>query len=156
MLHHGADHRANHSQPNQTTKKKERILVVDQDALTCDFLANIIKLLGCEFEIINSADEALEILEKTAFDLLIADFHLPNSKQLLETSLQKHPQLQTICMIQHRQIFFEALRLPGAAFVPKPFNFDDIVQKIHQAIHHKNLQQIENDFRRLRQEFFRL
>jgi DNA-binding NtrC family response regulator len=97
----------------------------------------------------------MELLEKTVFDLLITDLHLPNSQQFLEASLEKHPHLQTIVMVQ-RQVFFEALRLPGAAFIQKPFKFDDIVAKIHQAIHHRNLQQVEQQIQRLRHEIFRL
>ena len=48
------------------------------------------------------------------------------------------------------------MRLPGAAFIQKPFNFDDIVEKIHQAIHHRSLQQVETQIQRLRHEIFRL
>jgi DNA-binding NtrC family response regulator len=101
-------------------------------------------------------EQAVELLEKTAFDLLITDLHLPNSQQFLEASLEKHPHMQTIVMVHQRQMFFEALRLPGAAFIQKPFNFDDIVQKIHQAIHHGNLQQVERQMQRLHHEIFRL
>jgi two-component system response regulator PilR (NtrC family) len=144
------------NQPSgQTDKRKGRILVIDQDDCTCDFLSSIIKLIGFEFEMVKSVDQAMELLEKTMFDLLITDLHLPNSQQFLEASLEKHPHLQTIVMVQ-RQVFYEALRLPGAAFIQKPFNFDDIVEKIHQAIHHRNLQQVEHQIQRLRQEMFRL
>jgi DNA-binding NtrC family response regulator len=137
-------------------RKKGRILILDQDDSTCDFLSYIIKLIGFEFETVKSVEQAVELLEKTVFDLLITDLHLPNSQQFLEASLERHPHMQTIVMVQRRQVFFEALRLPGAAFIQKPFNFDDIVQKIHQAIHHNNLQQVEHQIQRLRQEIFRL
>jgi DNA-binding NtrC family response regulator len=139
-----------------TDRKKGRILVLDQDDCTCDFLSSIIKLTGFEFEMVKSVDQAVALLEKMAFDLLITDLHLPNSQQFLEANLEKHPQMQTIVMVQQRQVSFEAMRLPGAAFIQKPFNFDDIVQKIHQAIHHRNLQQVEHQIHRLRHEIFRL
>ncbi len=141
---------------NQTDKKKGRILVIDEDDCTCDFLGSIIKLIGFEFEMVKSVEQAMEQLEKTVFDLLITDLHLPNSQQFLEASLEKHPQLQAIIMVHQRQIFFEAMRLPGAAFIHKPFNFDDIVEKIHQAIHNRNLRQVETQIQRLRHEIFRL
>jgi len=48
------------------------------------------------------------------------------------------------------------MHLPGATIIQKPFNFDDIVQKIHQAFHLRNLQQMETQIQRLRQEIFRL
>lgn len=155
MWHQTPPDPANTELIGQTDKKKGRILVLDQDDCTCDFLSSIIKLIGFEFEMVKSVDQAMELLEKTVFDLLITDLHIPNSQQFLEASLEKHPHLQTIVMVQ-RQVFFEALRLPGAAFIQKPFNFDDIVEKIHQAIHHRNLQQVETQLQRLRHEIFRL
>lgn len=136
-------------------KKKGRILILDQDDCTREFLGSIIKLTGFAYEIAKSVEQAVALLEKTSFDLLITDLHLPNSQQFLEASLEKHPQMQTIIMVQQRQFFFEALRLPGAAFIQKPFNFDDIVQKIHQAIHQGNLQQVESQIQRLRHDIFR-
>jgi DNA-binding NtrC family response regulator len=156
MMHHSLTGQAGNPTNDPTDKKKGRILVIDGDDCTCDFLGSIIKLIGFEFEMVKSVEQAMELLEKTAFDLLITDLRLPNSQQFLEASLEKHPNLQTIIMVHQRQIFFEAMRLPGATFIHKPFNFDDIVEKIHQAIHHRNLQQVETQIQRLRHEIFRL
>jgi DNA-binding NtrC family response regulator len=156
MVDNSLDERAGNQNSGQTDKKKGRILILDQDDCTSDFLSSIIKLIGFEFEMVKSVEQAMELLEKTAFDLLITDLHLPNSQEFLQASLEKHPHMQTIVMVQQRQVFFEALRLPGAAFIHKPFNFDDIVQKIHQAIHHRNVQQVEHQMQRLRHEIFRL
>jgi DNA-binding NtrC family response regulator len=140
----------------QTDKRKDYILIIDQDDSTLDFLSSIIKLIGCEFKLVKSVEQAMELLEKNTYDLLITDLHLPNSQEFLQASLEKHPQMQTIVMVQHRQIFFEAMRLPSATFIQKPFSFDDIVQKIHQAIHHRNVKQVEHQIQRLRHEIFRL
>jgi two-component system response regulator PilR (NtrC family) len=156
MWHQSLNDQTGNQTSDQTDKKKGRILILDRDECTCDFLSSIIKLIGFEFEMVNTVDQAIELLEKSVFDLLITDLHLPNSQEFLQASLEKHPDLQTIVMVHQRQVFFEALRLPGAAFIQKPFNFDDIVKKIHQAIHHRNLQQVEHHIQRLRQEIFRL
>jgi DNA-binding NtrC family response regulator len=137
-------------------KKRQRILVVDQDGPTREFLANIIKLLGCEFELTASVEEALNALEKTTFDLLITDLHLPESQKLVENSVQKSPTMRAICMVRHRQVLLETYRLGGAIFIPKPFNFDDMINKIRQSIHEKNLHEVEAEFRRLRREVFRI
>lgn len=155
MWHHSSPDQTGNPSGTQPTRKKGRILVVDQDDCTCDFLSSIIKLTGCEFQLVKNVEQAAELLEQATFDLLIADLHLPNTQQFLEASLEKHPHLQTIIMVRQRQVFFEAFKLPGAAFISKPFNFDDIVRKIHQAIHHRNLQQVENQIQRLRQDMFR-
>jgi DNA-binding NtrC family response regulator len=140
----------------QSDKSKGYVLILDQDESTGDFLSSIIKLIGCEFTLVKSVEQAMELLEKKSFDLLITDLHLPNSQEFLQASQEKHPQMQTIVMVQHRQVFLEAMRLPRATFIQKPFSFDDIVQKIHQAIHHGNLKQVEQQIQRLRQEIFRI
>lgn len=156
MPHHSWTDQTGNQQYHQIEKKKGRILVIDGDDCNCDFLGYIIKLIGLEFETVKSVEQAREHLEKTFFDLLITDLRLPNSQQFLEASLEKYPHLQTIIMVHRRQIFFEAMRLPGAAFIQKPFNFDDIVDKIYQAMHHRNQQQVETQIQRLRHEIFRL
>ncbi len=155
MVDNSATEQVDSPKNGQTDKKKGRILIIDQDDSTCDFLSSIIKLIGCEFMLVKSVEQAMELLEKNTFDLLITDLHLPNSQEFLQASLEKHPQMQTIVMVQHRQIFLEAMRLPSATFIQKPFSFDDIVQKIHQAIHHGNVKQVEHQIQRLRHEIFR-
>jgi DNA-binding NtrC family response regulator len=155
MLDDSASEQVGSQNRSRIDKKKGRILVLDSDRSTGDFLSSIIKLIGCEFELVKSVEQAMELLEKTTFDLLITDYHLPNSQEFLQASVEKHPHMQTIIMVQQRQVFLEAMRLPSATFIQKPFNFDDIVQKIHQAIHHGNVKQVEQQIQRLRHEIFR-
>jgi DNA-binding NtrC family response regulator len=155
MLDNSAPEEDDSQNSRQIDKKKGRILVIDPDMSTGDFLSSIIKLIGCDFELVKSVEQAMELLEKTTFDLLITDYHLPNSQEFLQTNVEKHPQMQTIVMVQQQQVFLEAMRLPSATFIKKPFNFDDIVQKIHQAIHHGNVKQVEHQLQRLRHEIFR-
>ena len=144
-----------HQNNNSLDKKKGRILIIDQDELTCEFLSSIIKLIGFECDMAKTVEQAFEMLERCVFDLLITDWHLPNTKELLQRSRERFPHIQTILMINHHQLFFEAMQLPGATFIRKPFNFDDIVQKIHQAFHSRHLIQMETQIQRLRHEIFR-
>ena len=156
-MEHNSSAEQPYNQPySQPEKKKGRILILDQDDSTCEFLSSIIKLIGLEFDWVKDVNQAMELLEKTVFDLLITDVTLPNTQQFVEASREKHPHLQTIIMVIQRRVFFEAMRLPGAAFIQKPFNFDDIVKIIHQAIHHRNQQQVETQIQRLRHDLFRL
>ncbi|MFP3868116.1 MAG: response regulator [Desulfobacteraceae bacterium] len=141
---------------DQVRSKQQRILVVDQDGSTRELLANIIKLLGCEFRLAETVEEALEALENQVFDLLITDLHLPESKKLFENSVQRLPNLHTICLVRHRQLMVETYHQTGTVFIPKPFNFDDIIRAIRQAIHDKNLLEVEAEFRRLRRQAFRI
>lgn len=156
MLFHHFSAPVNQNQNNELEKKKGRILIIDQDDLTCDFLSSVIKLIGFECDMVKDVEQAIELLETTVFDLLITDWHLPKTPEFLRSSLEKNPNLQTILMVNRRQVFFEAMHLPGATVIQKPFNFDDIIQKIQQAFHHHNQQQMETQIRRWRQEIFRI
>ena len=49
----------------QADKRKGYILIIDQDDSTRDFLSSIIKLIGCEFKLVRSVEQAMELLEKT-------------------------------------------------------------------------------------------
>lgn len=139
---------------NNNNKKKERILVVDQDDGTLSLLSQIIKLTGYEAEFTRTINEALAALERAAFDLLIADYHLPDAQALWQTLQKRQPQIRAIYLVRHRQMLLEAVHHPQATFIPKPFAFDDIVRKIHELVHQKNLQQLEEQFQRLRRQLF--
>lgn len=156
MVENSTAEQADSGQSEQTAKRRGCVLLIDQDEGTCDFLRSIIKLIGYEFTLVKSVEQANELLEKQSFDLLITDLHLPNTQEFLQSSVEKHPDMQTIVMVQHGHILIEAMQLPRATFIKKPFSFDDIVQKIHQAIHHGNVKQVEHQIQRLRHEIFRL
>lgn len=144
----------NNPATNNNNRKKERILVVDQDDGTLSLLSQIIKLAGYEAEFVRSIKEALTALEKATFDLLIADYHLPESKTLFEALQKQQPQVRALYLVRHRQVYYEAFQHPQATFIPKPFNLDDIIKKIHELLHQKYLQQLEDQFQRLRRQLF--
>ncbi|MDD3580962.1 MAG: response regulator [Desulfobacca sp.] len=141
---------------DQVRSERKRILVVDQDGTTREFLANIIKLLGCDFHLAESVEEARQTLEEQVFDLLITDLHLPECRKLIENCLQRLPNLRAIFMVRQRQLMVETFHLSNTRFIPKPFNFDDMINTIRQAMHDKHLQEMEAEFRRLRRETFRI
>ncbi|OPX20496.1 MAG: hypothetical protein BZ151_03525 [Desulfobacca sp. 4484_104] len=141
---------------DRVRSERKRILVVDQDGTIREFLANIIKLLGCDSLLAESVEEARRTLEEQAFDLLITDPQLPECRKLIENCLQRLPNLRAIFMVQHRQVMAEAFHLSNTRFIPKPFNFDDMINTIRQAMRDKHLQEMEAEFRRLRRETFRI
>ncbi len=142
--------------PDPAPKAQKKILVVEQEVHTRELLTSIIKLSGYDCEIVATVEEALETLEKSNFDLLITDLHLPESRKLIESSQQKSPHIRSICMVQQRTMVFEAMSLSGAVFIPKPFSLDDMIRKIHQTIHEKNMHEISAGLDKLKKDFFRL
>jgi len=141
----------------QTYRCRGRILVVDQDDWVREFMSQIMKLLGLEeFRLATSGDEALAALEETSFDLLITDLNMAENHNLLENYRQRFPGMRVLLMAEPRRRTIQWAYQEEVDVVVKPFRLDEVAQKIREAIHQRHRQQVEEEFKRLKQEVFRL
>lgn len=140
----------------ETTSKPKRILVIDQDDWSREFLASVIKMLGAEFRTVTSAQEASEVMEEMSFDLVITDLKLPESRHLLVHIQSRFPGMPLICMARQRSHVAQVGFLDEVEIVSKPPKFDEIIRKIRNAMHRMDLKETEDQFRRLKREAFRL
>src|SRR5437868_10088632 len=58
-------------------RRPARVLVVDDQLEVCEFLSQIVELLGYAAVSQNSPQRALELLEEQEFDVVISDFKMP-------------------------------------------------------------------------------
>jgi len=122
-----------------------------------DFLTSVMRLCGLqEFTMVTSVAEALQALEESTFDLLITDHHLAEQQRLLESVRDRDPTMRFIVMLQRRSQTPRTAYLEHADYVFKPLSLDEIVRKIQDAIHQKNLHRAEEEIRRLKQTAFRI
>jgi DNA-binding NtrC family response regulator len=136
---------------------RSRILVVDQEDWVREFLSSVIKLCGYEdFLSVNSVAEALEAVEQCPFDLIITDLKQPQYQRLLEQVHSRHPGTRFIVMVQHRAQVQHVVYYEQVDIVFKPLSLDETVRKIRHAIRQKQLHQVEEDFRRLKQVALRM
>jgi DNA-binding NtrC family response regulator len=134
-----------------------RILVVDQEEWCRSFLTSVIKLLGIdEFKLVNTVAEALAVLEEDCFDLIITDHRQPDYQQLLESTRLRHPATRFIVMLHQRNQAQQFFYLEQVDVVYKPLCLDEIARKIRYAMHQKNLRQMEEGLKRMKQEVFRI
>ena len=137
--------------------RRVRILVVDPEDWCRDFLSSVMRLCGYqEYTLVSSVAEALQALEKSAFDLLITDFKLTEQHRFLESARHRDPSMRFIFMLQHRYQTTRLTYQEHADYVFKPLVLDEIVRKIRDAIHQKNLHRAEEEIRRLKQTAFRI
>jgi DNA-binding NtrC family response regulator len=141
---------------NEVVKKRERILVLDLDDWCQQFLSSVIKMLGCEFTLATSVEEAMRALEEEVFDLVITDLKVPEYQRFLENSRQRHPALHFILMTPQRGPTRYVVRYERTEIVSKPLSLDEIVRKIREAILQKHRRQMEEELRRLKQAAFRM
>lgn len=137
--------------------RRVRILVLDPEDWCRDFLTSVMRLCGLqEFTMVASVAEAMQALEESAFDLLITDHHLAEQQRLLESCRDRDPTMRFIVMLQQRSQAPRMVYLEHTDYVFKPLSLDDIVRKIRDAIHQKNLRRAEEEIRRLKQTAFRI
>ena len=115
---------------------KARILVIDDDAVACEFLQEALLRDGYEVIAYTSALEALQ-QDLSQYDLLMSDIRMPgmDGLQLLSQVHKKWPNLPVILMTAYGSLetTMEAISLGAWDYISKPFSPDDcraIVKKV--------------------------
>jgi DNA-binding NtrC family response regulator len=115
-----------------------KILVVDDDAIVIKSCKRILEAEGFEVLTVPSADEALEIIRKYDFDLLLVDVKMPkHDGMFLMREIKKDlPDTPIIVMSGYptQETIADVLRLGATQFIPKPFRPDELVKLIRQVI----------------------
>ena len=141
----------------EDTLCRSRILVVDQEDWVREFLSSVIKLLGYEdYTSVNSVPEALKAIDECPYDLIICDLKQPENQRLLEHVHAHHPGTRFIVMMQKRAQVQHVVYYEQVDIVFKPLSLDETVRKIRHALRQRQLRQVEDEFRRLKQEALRI
>ncbi|MGA2026218.1 MAG: HD domain-containing phosphohydrolase [Syntrophobacteraceae bacterium] len=121
----------------------EQILVVDDDVgfrtLTQQFLLK----LDYASEIAASAPEALEILKKRHFDLVLSDIRMKEKDgvQLMKEAKEIYPHLDFIMMtgFSSEYSYSDVIQAGAADYIRKPFEMGEIKAKLERIGREKNL-----------------
>jgi DNA-binding NtrC family response regulator len=115
---------------------KARILIIDDDAVACEFLQEALLRDGYEVIAYTSALEALQ-QDLSQYDLLMSDIRMPgmDGLQFLSQVQKKWPNLPVILMTAYGSLetTMEAISLGAWDYISKPFSPDDcraIVKKV--------------------------
>jgi DNA-binding NtrC family response regulator len=126
---------------------KAHILVIDDDAVACEFLQEALSLDGYEVKSYTSAREALQ-QDLSRYDLLMSDIRMPemDGLQFLDQVHKKWPDLPVILMTAYGSLetTMEAISLGAWDYISKPFSPEDcraIVKKVLEVreLHERRL-----------------
>jgi DNA-binding NtrC family response regulator len=117
------------------------ILIVDDET---DFLDTLVKRLqkrNIDTVGVESAEEALKLLDNRHFDVVVLDIRLPGMDgiQALREMKHKAPLMEVILLTGHASVetSIEGMKLGAFDYLLKPVKFEDLMVKIGEAFEKK-------------------
>lgn len=104
--------------------EKGKILVVDDDKLTCELLLDFLQLKGYEAECAESGMEALKMIKKDNYAVVISDIRMPqmNGLELMKKIKSFNPHIEVIMITAHSamDIAMKCMEKGAFGFIQKP------------------------------------
>ncbi len=115
------------------------LLVVDDDEHVRSVCRSIAEEAGMKVFDVSTAEEALEILELSAVDILLTDLRLPGTSglELLKRVTRLFPDMAVVMLTQYGTIdsAVQATRMGAADYVTKPFRIEELRARLEQVVH---------------------
>jgi len=128
---------------------ESRALIVDDDNGIRQLLKETVELFGFACSTASSGQQALHLLRKHAFDLMITDIKMPgmNGMDLLRAAKAGSPGLDVIMMTGFSSEYsFSDVVIAGASdIIPKPINLEEVEAKINRVVRERRLREELNE-----------
>jgi len=119
-----------------------RILVVDDDTMVIASCRRILEADGFDVTAVQSADEAIEIVRKNDFDLMLFDVKMPkhDGPFLIREIRKDFPRIPIVAMSGYptQETSTDVMRAGAARFIPKPFRPDDLARTVRDVLGFKS------------------
>lgn len=125
-------------------KAKEKILVVDDDPNLRKTLADILKVKGYDTVAVANGTEAIAAAEREMFALALIDLMLPDMPglEVMVRIKAVNPLTEAIILTGHASMdtAIEATAQGAFSYLLKPYQMDELLQKIRHAVERKQAQ----------------
>lgn len=120
-----------------------KVLIVDDEPRMCDSLKVLLNSQGYETQTGHSGQEAIECLSRDHFDLVLLDIVMPDmtGHQLMDYINSQDQETLVILMTGHASVdsAVESLRKGAYDYLRKPFDFDQLLKRVGNAIDQSRL-----------------
>ena len=120
-------------------KANTRILVVDDEHTLRESCSNVLSLEGYDATVCGRGDEALDMLRRRAFDIILLDLYMSqvDGLTLMRAALKINPATLVVVMTGDPSIdsSIEALRQGAWDYLPKPFSAAHLQVLVGRAAH---------------------
>jgi two-component system copper resistance phosphate regulon response regulator CusR len=114
-----------------------QLLIVEDDPRIVSFVAKGLAAEGYTTAAASDGIEALELLAREQFDLVLLDLGLPglSGEEVLARLRQRHPSLPVIILTARAEVAdkVRGLNLGANDYVTKPFSFEELLARIRSA-----------------------
>ena len=125
-----------------------KVLLVDDETSFVEALGRRLTLRKLHVLTAGSADEALDILGREEFDVVVMDVRMPDTDGLTATKAMKrrYPLVEIILLSGHATLETSVggMALGAYDYLLKPVRIDELVYKIEDAYRKKTLQEDKN------------
>jgi DNA-binding NtrC family response regulator len=115
-----------------------RILITDDDAVSCRLFAKVLEGEGYQVEWVQSGEEALTRLRDNTHDLLVVDIQMPGMSGLDVTRAVRtaYPALPVVVMTAFgsMETAIEAIRDGAFDYISKPMNLEELKHTVSRAL----------------------
>jgi DNA-binding response OmpR family regulator len=117
---------------------RNRLLVVDDDVLLCEFLSRYLQSQHNQVDVVNDGDAALQALSQTRYNLLILELNLPKRDgiSVLQEIRPRAPMLSILVLTARSRLEDKIMALDSGAddCVVKPFLFQELVARVRALL----------------------
>ena len=118
------------------------LIVDDEDALRT-VMAERLTDAGFQVTEAASGEQALEKLERFAFDVLVSDLRLPgiDGREVLAAAIQRYPGIIGIVVTGYGTVkdAVDAIKRGASDFISKPFQFEELLHVLESALEQRRL-----------------
>ena len=135
-------------EPDQTPK----IMIVDDDKPVRKLLGRMLKMNGNECTLAACAEEARSYISKQNFDLILCDVKMPGESGInfIKYITSEHPDIAVIMVsgVDDPEVAKAAMEIGSYGYIVKPFEFNEIINSVANALHRRKLKIENRDYRR--------
>ena len=122
---------------------KPNILIIDDDEVMCDTLADIVKKMSCDVTTLQTGKDALPLMQENLFDLILLDIRLPdmNGLDVLKKIKEIDSDSFVVVMTAYAdvQTAVSAMKEGAYDYINKPFEIDELKLTIRNALETREL-----------------
>lgn len=117
--------------------ERTSVIIVDDDERLSEIFKTALSLEGYQCETASSAESALELINKTSFDIMLTDIRMPGIEgfELTHKAKKIIPDMAVIIMTAYAEEFSydNAIAAGASDFIKKPFTLNELMARIQHV-----------------------